>query len=96
MDFVKATMTSKELKREAAIGDVYCFNKNCKGEKCWLVDAHVSTPRSIYGCGKCGAWSLVDKVLFTLKEHVKTTNTDETRLFFGKKEEPATWQAIVY
>ena len=85
MGFVKATMTSQELTtREAAIGDVYCFNKNCKGEKWVFLDAHVTTLRSIYGCGKCGAWLLVHKVPFTL-QRAKTTKTGETRFFFAKK-----------
>ena len=38
------------------IGDVYCPGKNCLNrEKCESFDGFVTTPRSIYGCGKCGA-----------------------------------------
>ena len=33
-------------------------------------DAQISTPRSLYGFGKNGAWLLVHKVVFTLQEHV--------------------------
>ena len=36
------------------IGDVYCPAKYClKGEKCESIGGYVTTPRSIYGCGKC-------------------------------------------
>ena len=45
----------------------------------------VTTPRSIYGCDKCGAWLFVHKVPFTLQENVKTTKTEKTRFFFAKK-----------
>ena len=46
---------------------------------------NVTTPRSIYDCGKCGAWLFVHKVPLSLQEHVKTTKTDKTRFFFAKK-----------
>ena len=54
-------------------------------EKCESVGGYVTTPRSIYGCGKCGARLFVHKVPFTLQEHVKTTKTDKTRFFFAEK-----------
>ena len=54
-------------------------------EKCEYLDGYVTTPRSIYACGKCRAWLFVHKVLFMLQEHVKTTKTDKTRLFFARK-----------
>ena len=68
------------------IGDVYCPGKYCfNRDKCESIGGYVTTPRSIYGCGKCGAWLSVHKVPFTLQEHVKTTKTDRTRFFFVKK-----------
>ena len=68
------------------IGDVYCPGKYCLNrEKCESIGGYVTTPRSIYGCGKCGAWLFVHKVPFMLQEHVKTTQTDKTRFFFGRK-----------
>ena len=68
------------------IGDVYCPGKFCSNrERCESIGGYVTTPRSIYGCGKCGAWLFVHKVPFMLQEHVKTTKTDETRFFFAKK-----------
>ena len=68
------------------IGDVYCPGKYCSNrEKCESIEGYVTTPRSIYGCGKCGAWLFVHKVPFVLREHVKTTQTDKTRCFFAKK-----------
>ena len=71
------------------IGDVYCPGELCLNrEKCESIGGYVSTPRSIYGCGKCGAWLFVHKVPFTLKEHVKTTKTDKTRFFFAKNMVP--------
>ena len=81
-------MTSRRLTTKAAeIGDVYCFNKNCKGEKCVLLDAHVCILVSIYGCGKCWACSLVHQLHFSLQENVSTTKTDKTRFFNVKKSE---------
>ena len=48
-----------------AIGDVYCPGKYCfNREKCESVDGYVTTPRSIRGCGKRGAWSFVYEVHF--------------------------------
>ena len=39
-----------------AIGDVYCAGKYCSHrEKCESLGGYVTTPRSIYACGKCGA-----------------------------------------
>ena len=68
------------------IGDVYCPGKYCSNsEKCEAIEGYVTTPRSIYGCGKCGARLFVHKVPFMLQEHVKTTKTDKTRLFFARK-----------
>ena len=80
-------MTSNELRRrEAAIGDVFCTNKNCQGEKNVLLEAHVITSRSIYGCGKCGAMSLVHKVPSTLQQHVITIKTQEMWFTFQKQK----------
>ena len=48
------------------IGDMYCPGKYCfNREKCESLEGFVTTPRSIYGCGKCGAWFFVHKVPFT-------------------------------
>ena len=80
------------------IGDVYCPGKCCfNREKCESLGGYVTTPRSIYGCGKCGAWLFVPKVPFMLQEHVKTTKTDKTRFFFAKKkDELVTRQKFVH
>ena len=76
------------------IGDVYCPGEYCLNrEKCKSIGGYVTTPRSIYGCDKCGAWLFAHKVPFTLREHVKTTKTDKTRFFFAKKD--VTRQKIV-
>ena len=76
------------------IGDVYCPGKSCLNtEKCKSIGVYVTTPRSIYGCDNCGAWLFVQKVPFTLQEHVKTTKTDKTRFLFAKKD--VTRKAIV-
>ena len=58
-----------------------------------IIGGYVTTPRSIFGCGKCRAWLFVHKVPFTLQEQVKTTKTDKTRFFFAKKD--VTRQTIV-
>ena len=68
------------------IGDVYCPDKYCSNrEYCESLGGYITTPRSIYACGKCGAWFFVHKIPFMLHEHVKTTKTDRTRFFFAKK-----------
>ena len=67
-------------------GDVYCPGKYCSNkEKCESLGGYVTTPRSIYACGKCAASLFVHKVLFMSQEHVETTKTDKTRFFFVKK-----------
>ena len=69
------------------IGDVFCPGKYCPNrEKCESIGGYVTTPRSISGCEKCGAWLFVQKVPFTLQEHVETTKTNKTRFFFDKKD----------
>ena len=69
------------------IGDVYCPGEFCLNrEKCESIGGYITTPRSIHGFGKCGAWLFVHKVPFTLQEHIKTTKTDKTRFFFAKKD----------
>ena len=68
------------------IGDVYCPDKYClKRKKCESIGGYVTTPRPIYGFGKCGAWLFVHKVPFMLQEHVKTTKTDQNTFVFAKK-----------
>ena len=64
--------------------DKYCLNR----EKCESIGGYVTTPRSIYGCEKRGAWLFVHKLPFTLQKHVKTSKTDKTRFFFAKKMLP--------
>ena len=77
-------------------GDVYCPGKYCLNrEKCVSIGGYVKTPRSIYGCGKCGAWFFDHKPPFTLQEFVKATKTDKTRFFFAEKDELVTGQTIV-
>ena len=68
------------------IGDVYCPGKFCSNSgKCESLDRYVTTPRSVYGCGNCGAWLFVHKVSFMLQQHVQTTKTGKTRFFFANK-----------
>ena len=58
---------------QEVIGVVFCPGEYCLNrEKCERLGGYVTTPRSIYGCGKCGAWLLVHKVPSTLQGHVKT------------------------
>ena len=80
-----------------AIRDVYCPGKYCSNrEKCESLDGCVTTPRSIYGCGKCGTWLFVLKVPFMLQEHVKRTKTNKIRFFFVKKNELGTQETIIF
>ena len=56
------------------IGDVYCPGEYCLNrKKSEFPGGYVTTPRFIYGCGKCGSWLFVHKVTFMLQERVKTT-----------------------
>ena len=78
------------------IGDVYCPGKCCfNREKCESLGGYVTTPRSIYACGKCGAWLFVHKVPFMVQEHAKTTKTDKTRFFLLEKDEFGTQQQLL-
>ena len=78
------------------IGDVYCPGKYCLNrEKCESIGGYVTTPRSVFGCGKCRAWLFRHKAPFTLQEHVTTTKTDKTRFFSAKKDELVTGRTIV-
>ena len=64
------------------IGNGYCPGEKCfNREKCESLDGFLLTPRSIYGCGRYGAWLFVHKVCFTLHEHISTTKIDKTRSF---------------
>ena len=66
--------------------DMYCPGKFCSSrENCESFDGYLTTPRSIYGSGKCGAWLFVHIVPFMLQEHAKTTKTDKTRFFLAKE-----------
>ena len=41
---------------QAVIGDVFCPGNYCFNREKWeSLEGYVTTPRSIYGCGKCGA-----------------------------------------
>ena len=53
----RAYISEESLKSiQDVIGDVFCPGKYCfNGEKCKSRDGYVTTPRSIYGCVKCGA-----------------------------------------
>ena len=78
------------------IADVYRPGKYCSDrEKCESLGCYVTTPRSIYACGKCGAWLFVHKVLFMLQEHVKTTKTDKTLCSLLEKDEFGTQQTTI-
>ena len=78
------------------IGDVYCPGKYCLNrEKCETIGGYVTTPRSIYGCGKCGAWLFVHKAPFALQEHVKTTKQTKHVFSLPEKDELGTQQPTI-
>ena len=86
LSFGQGVHISEEKRKsiQDVIGDVYCPGKYCLNrEKCQSFDGYVTTPRSIYGCGKCGAWLFVHKVPFTLQGHIKMTKTDKNTLFLS-------------
>ena len=71
---------------EDVIGDVFCPGKMCfNWENCESLDVYVTTPRSIYVWGMRRAWLFVDKILFIVQKHVKTTKTEKTRFSFANK-----------
>ena len=75
-----------QIQFKDVIGDVFSPGEYCSNrEKCESLGGYVKTPRSIYACGKCGAWLFVHKVAFMLHGHVKTTKTDKTRFFNARK-----------
>ena len=81
---------------QEVIGDVYCPGKYCANrEKCDFIGGYVKTPRSIYGCGKCGAWLFVHKVPFMLQERVKMTKSDKHVFSLLEKEKLGTQQTII-
>ena len=48
--------------------DVYCPGKYCSTrEKCKSLDGYVTIPRSIYGCGKCGACFMFGEFILCYK-----------------------------
>ena len=80
------TFEENPKSNQDVIGDVYCPGKYCLNrEKCESIGGYVTTPRSIYASGNCGAWLFVHKVLFMSQEHVETTKTDITCFFFARK-----------
>ena len=79
--FEESAITIQDVVGDVSCPGKYCFNR----EKCESIGGYVTTPRSIYSCGKCGAWLFVHTVPFMLQEHVNTTKTDKTRLFFARK-----------
>ena len=78
------------------IRDVYCPGKYCfSREKCESFDGYVANPRSIYGCGECGAWLFVHKVRFMFMRARKDDKSNQNTLFFAKKDKLGTQQTIV-
>ena len=76
--------------------DVYCPGEPCSSrEKCESFGGYVTTPKSIYACGKCKTCLFVHKVPLMLLEYVKTTKTDKTRFFLLEKEELGTQQTTI-
>ena len=78
------------------LASIVSTERNANLLSCESLRGYITTPRSIYGCGKCGAQLLVHKVPFMLQEPAKTTKTDKKRFFFAKKIEFVTRQTIVH
>ena len=61
------------------IGDVYCPGKYCSNrKKCDYIGGYVTTPRHIYGCGKCGAWLFVQSSFYVTRACKDDTNRQNT------------------
>ena len=64
------------------IGEVYCPGEFCLNrEKCESIGGYVTTPRSVYSCGKCGAWFFVHKVPFYVTRTRKDDKNRQNTLF---------------
>ena len=69
------------------IGNVYWPGKYCSNRDKWeYLGGYVTTPRSIYGCGNCGARLFVHRVPFTLQKNLKTTNNRQNTLLLCWKK----------
>ena len=79
--FLKRAQNQFKMLMEMPCPGKFCSNK----ENSKSLGGYVTNTRSIYACGKCGAWLFVHKVPFLLQERVKTTETDKTRFFFARK-----------
>ena len=66
--------------------DSCCCSKICNRQKCELLDNHINTPRSLYHCGKCGAWSHFWKVSFTIQQLVRSIKTEKNTHLLGQKK----------
>ena len=99
LSFVQGVYIFEESPKsiQDVIGNVYCPGEYfLNRENCEFFGGYVTTPRSIYGCGKCGAWLFVHRVPFTLQEHVWKTKSTKTRFFSANKYEFVTRQTIVH
>ena len=64
---------------EDGIGDVYCPGKFCLNrEKCESNGGYVTTPRSIYACGKCAAWLFVRNSFYVTRARKDEKNRQNT------------------
>ena len=78
------------------IGDVYCAGKYCSNrEKCESIGGYVIIPRSIYGCGKCGAWLFVHKVPFYVTRARKDHKNRQNTFLLLEKNELGTQQTTI-
>ena len=75
---------------------MYCPGKYCLNrEKCESIGGYVTTPRSSYGCGKCGAWLFVHKVPFTLQQHVRRQKQTKHAFSSLEEDEPGSQRTTV-
>ena len=65
---------------------MYCPGKCCSNrQNCENLDGFVTTPRSIYGYGKCRARLFVHKNPLMFKDYVDLTKTDKIRFFLAER-----------
>ena len=68
------------------IGDVYCPGKYCSNrEKCDTPSGYVTTARSIYACGMCGAWLFCSQNSFYVTRARKDDKNRQNTFFLLKK-----------
>ena len=76
-----------------ALGDVHCPDRYCSNkEKCESLAGYVTTLKSKYACGECGAWFFFTKFFLCYKSTLKQQKQTKYAFSLLKKDELGTQQ----